>query len=208
VKWEVKKDGWDLAADDFLALFLGTLGLPIVSTLTPTLNGRGGPADIMRLTFGEAVGNAPVYFHGTTHFAVRDILAHGFIESSNPSIHEFTTPGVYVTNSLDSALFYHAVATKFTSVPTEDTPYVRLVLTVQCTGTPRKRSSYGGHDSEQMVYAADQLKVIDLLVFRGWHFIDKGEKVMTTSWDTLWTWCDQIDAEPDERIRLRVMRAR
>ena len=94
-------------------------------------------------------------------------------------MNEFTTPGVYVADALDGALYYHATATKFTDVEDEHAPYVRFVFIVEARGKAKRVKSYGS--CRQHIFHAADLVPIELLVFRGWSFCDAGEKVMTYS---------------------------
>jgi hypothetical protein len=176
---EATKSSWNLDAEDCLLHFLATL--PNVRFVNAKIvrNPREGLAQVIHLATTAGPGFDQVgemYWHGTSHLSLPAILGGGLKSSSDSAVHEFTTPGVYVADHRDCSLFYHATAVKMSSCGWADweTPYCRFLLAVQCTGTCKKRSSYG--IGQQLVFEEDQVRVTDVYAVRGWSFCDKGER--------------------------------
>ena len=93
-------------------------------------------------------------------------------------VHEFTTPGIYCADHIECSLYYHATATKMVrkDASTDTTPYTRFLLKVEGVVPARKISSYGA--GRQYVFPYQGVRVLEFHVYRGWHFIDCGEKVI------------------------------
>lgn len=53
-------------------------------------------------------------------------------------------------------------------------PYTRVLLKVAAWGKPRCKKSYGG--CNQLVYPANQVCVVEVVLFRGVRLCDKGER--------------------------------
>ena len=181
-RWEVRKGAWDLSRPDLLPAFLERLPPPLRQTQEIKVNKHGNEATLTTLVYRDGEPGAPMYWHGTTYLAVENILRHGFRDSSDPAVHEFTMPGLYVADHLDCSLYYHATATKFAPAPHDHRlPYVRFVFRVAVCGKPKKVSSYGV--GKQLVFDACNVIPLELHVYRGWHFIDGGERVLSITSD-------------------------
>ena len=115
-------------------------------------------------------------YHGTTYLGLSSILANGLRESYRPGIDEFTIPGVYVTDYLGGGLYYHATATRFGEKEDHEMPYVRFLLVVEALATPKKNKSYG--ECRQLIFAAGDVRVLEVHCYRGWDFIDSGERAL------------------------------
>jgi len=177
-KHDARHGQWDINQFDLLEHFLSTLPRPSHRCDSIVDNKHGDGAQLSKLVYRRPATSSPLLYHGTTYRGLRDILQHGLVESSDPTIHEFTTPGIYVADDIRCSLYYHATATKM--LPRHEavhsTPYVRFLLRVEALCKPRKVSSYGY--GKQLVFPAGGVRVCELHVYRGWHFIDAGEKVM------------------------------
>ena len=177
-KWESKLAQWNLSRPDGLEDFLATLPPPRSSSQDMVKNAKGGDALLWNFIY-EDVPENQLQYHGTTYLGLRDILENGLRASSDAAIHEFTTPGIYTADKWECSLYYHATATRFASASCpHDLPYVRFLLLVQPLAAPKKSSSYGA--GRQFMYNEGQLRVCQLLVCRGWNFVDSGEKVLHT----------------------------
>ena len=87
-------------------------------------------------------------------------------------------PGIYCADHIDCSLYYHATATKMVrkDASTDTTPYCRFLLKVEAVVPARKISSYGV--GRQYVFPHNGVRVLEIHVYRGWHFLDRGEKVI------------------------------
>jgi len=176
-KWEAKAGDWDIQSPDLLFPFLRTLPRPTTFSKELPVNKHGDSSELYKLKYADCITNNPVLYHGTTYKGVKNIIEEGFQESCLPGIHEFTTPGVYCADQIDGSLYYHATATRMTAPPHDcRVPYVRFLLLVEPVRQPKKISSYG--ECRQLVFNAGDLRLLEVHVYRGWHFKDCGEKVM------------------------------
>ena len=177
-KWEVKYGGWNVMAPDLLVPFLSTLPRPLEYRVERATNKHGQEAEIHVLKLAEKIGDGLDLWHGTTFHAIASILTEGLKESNIAGVHEFTTPGIYCADHIDCSLYYHATATKMVrkDEATDTTPYTRSLLKVESIAPARKISSYGA--GRQHVFSHGGVHVLEIHVYRGWHFIDSGEKVI------------------------------
>ena len=177
-KWESKQSAWDLSQSDDLVTFLRELPLPDHFELQDIFNAKGGPTQLYRMRYGQpTMKDETELWHGTTYLGINNIIREGLRSSCEPERDEFTIPGVYLTDNYLCGLYYHGTATRFTARGCHwSTPYVRFLLRTAATGKPLKVSSYG--EGRQLVYGESQVRVVEVLVFRGWNFVDAGEKVL------------------------------
>ena len=176
--WESKLSQWNLQREDALADFLATLPQPTrPAERTNVINAKGGHAQLWKFVYHHVAAEDSLLFHGTTYLSLHRILSEGLRASCDPKVHEFTVPGIYCADVEACSLYYHATATRFSAPGCPwDTPYVHILLRVQPLGRPQKVSSYGW--GNQLVFEQGAVKVSQVLVYRGWNFSDKGEKVM------------------------------
>lgn len=141
---EVRQGSWDLTMGDRLHSFLSSLPPPLRHSKRSATNPKGGDAEIQKLVYAYPSNQAPQFYHGTTYHAIHSIITKGLRASTNAELHEFTTPGVYVANYLEGALFHHATATRFCTeeMGNIDLPWVRFLCIVEGTSSPIKTKSY------------------------------------------------------------------
>ena len=133
----VKTVDWCLASEDYLYEYFALLGYaPRGLTIERIENRKGGAAELYTWKYADVDETQPKFFHGTTPGALLAILQQGFKNSEDENVHEFTTPGLYVTSIPKDALNPYAVSVKFTTDAYHNpaVPYVRVVLLVQVCG--------------------------------------------------------------------------